>query len=492
MSLISRALRQSGLYVLFQGAARSLSFITFPIMTRLLTVEDYGTLALVNAVLFMVLGFAKCGMTTSFIRHYPKYDTPYKVATLFTTSLIGVAVTSTLVVAFFYIAIFFFRETIDPRILHVLWWLGLLIIIQNVYSLLSAWLRAEERVATLGGIDLVNKIGTVSLGLVLYVYCDNGLADFFIGLLLFQSIVVAIVIYMYFKRNVIKTIAFEIDVLKILYIFGFPLIFYEVSSLLNDYSDRFLINYFLGAKEVGIYSAGYNLSMAVQSLLTAPLWMSIFPIYSKLWEKEGKQETEKFLSILLKYYICVAIFIISFFAVSGKELIFILASEKYLASAQVVPFVICGVMIYGTFHITGAGFFLMKKTRRISSFTFLAAIINCGLNLFFIPSFGIMGAAYSTIISYVILSIMLTVDSKKLLNIKWPLKDSLLYIAFSFIMIMSVSFIPVGNHYVNFIYKFIVAIFVYTGCVLFFDKNIRRVVPLLWEKIKHFREKNMI
>lgn len=51
MSALRKVFRHSSLYAVFQGLGLAVSFVSFPIMTRIFTVEEYGNFALVNAVL---------------------------------------------------------------------------------------------------------------------------------------------------------------------------------------------------------------------------------------------------------------------------------------------------------------------------------------------------------------------------------------------------------------------------------------------------------
>ena len=109
--------------------------------------------------------------------------------------------------------------------------------------------------------------------------------------------------------------------------------------------------------------------------------MAIFPIYTKIWEHNGEEETIQFLTIIFKYYWVVAIAVVCGVTTWSGELITILASAKYSESNRIVPFIIISVVLFGSYNITNAGFFLKNKTKRLSYYTLIAAGLNIILNL---------------------------------------------------------------------------------------------------------------
>ena len=52
--------------------------------------------------------------------------------------------------------------------------------------------------------------------------------------------------------------------------YGLPLVAWYVSAQILNIGDRYIIKYFLGNVEVGIYSANYSIVYGVTTLLSAP------------------------------------------------------------------------------------------------------------------------------------------------------------------------------------------------------------------------------
>ncbi len=484
MSILKRALKQSSTYMFFQGVGMSVSLITFPILTRVFSVETYGNLALANAVLLLLISFAKCGVTTSFIRHYSEIGSVTEEKTLYSSTLTGTSTVSMMVVLIYYLALFLLKDKIEDDLIIVFLVLGAMLIPRNINNLFSSFFRAEGKVLILSTIGLISKFGAFCLGILVYLTILKSLPGFFIGTTIFEYIIMCCIFLYFYRRKVLEVRVISFNLTKKIFIFGFPLIFYEIASLINDYADRFLIKYFLGSSQLGIYSVGYNFSMYAQGLITAPLWMSIFPIYTKLWEKEGKEETVKFLETLLKYYCCMTVLIVFGVSLLSDELIIILASEKYVVASKLIPLIMISIMVHGSYHICGAAFFLFKKTRILATYTVLCALINIALNIYFIPKYGIMGAVYATVFSYGVLTITITYNANRLLKIAWPIKDIIYYLFFAtltYLLLINIKFV---NMYLDVFIRSIMLVFVYVSLIVLYDGQLRRI---LRRKIPYFK-----
>ena len=64
---------------------------------------------------------------------------------------------------------------------------------------------------------------------------------------------------------------------------------------------------------------------------------------------------------------------------------------------------------------------VVGETWGLARITFIAALINISLNLYFIPRFGIMAAAINTAIAYLFLFAFMLVRANKKLNIDYEL-----------------------------------------------------------------------
>ncbi|HNW59918.1 MAG TPA: flippase [bacterium] len=488
MSLITRTTSQAFQYASFVAIGLVLSFITFPIMTRIFTVEEYGQLALFNAVLALLIPFAKSGMTTAVIKEYAQIANAEEKPALYTSSLSGVVFCSFCTFIVYYGITLFAKEYVALDVDYYLLIVAVLLLSRTVLSLFASFFRAEEKVLLLGIISLTSRSGTMIVSIAACVLLKKGLYGYLLGLFVFEAIA-ALALALHFQRKGdlnIKRISPQL--LKKLFIYGIPLIFFEVSSLLNDYADRFFIQYFLDSAQLGIYSVGYNISTYIQGFITGPLWMTIFPIYTKLWESEGRKKTTEYLEVLLKYYLCLAVLIICGVLSVSEEFIVVFATEKYLLAAQIVPLVTASILIYGTYHITGAGFFLLKKTKIIAGYTMCCALLHAALNIYLIPNYQIQGAVISAMISYSVLTALITLHSNRILRLKWPVKDLAVYLSFALVIGLLAHRLKTGSAISLLVLRSLLITVLYVAALFAYDAKLKHTA-IAWVRDKWLQRK---
>ena len=160
----------------------------------------------------------------------------------------------------------------------------------------------------------------------------------------------------------------------------------------------------------------------------------------------------------------------------GKDTITLLASEKYAIASNVMPWVLGGMMINGMYHIVSAGLYLHKKTNTIALFSGLCGLINIMLNAFLIPKYGICGAAYSTLVTYILLIAIITRKSFAFLKLEFPTKDVLNYALFSLIMMLIIfQLYPLSLVY-RLPLMILSGIISYLIMILLYDRPVRLIV----------------
>jgi len=114
--------------------------------------------------------------------------------------------------------------------------------------------------------------------------------------------------------------------------------------------------------------------------------------------------------VRLDFLIKRAFLIVSIFALGlvlfAKEIVLILADEKFHEGLRVVPIVVIGYVFYEMFTIYGIYPGYTKKTVYHSIIALTAGISNIILNAIYIPKYGYIAAAYTTVVSYFIMFLL--------------------------------------------------------------------------------------
>lgn len=101
----------------------------------------------------------------------------------------------------------------------------------------------------------------------------------------------------------------------------------------------------------------------------------------------------------------------------------LLTTPEYAPGVAIIPYVVAGVLVFGLQQSFQSGFLFYKKTHVITCMVVISAVFDLILNLIFIPRFGYMGAAVTTLVSYCFLLILMVGVSRKVFIWKFPVKS---------------------------------------------------------------------
>lgn len=461
-------LKASSHYLTSQVAVLVISLISFPIVVRLLSVEDYGVLSLCNTILLFAVALSKLGMQNSIIRFYPDYEKQGDLSCFFRSyAAIGLV----LGLIFFWISGFItylFVPEVSPEII---WFVAGVALFQSFSSYQTNFLRSQEKSALFSLISVLSRIITSFGGIGLLLLFHDGILNLFQAQ--FFSLVVIVFFLLWSQRRYFRgggkliSPSLLIESIK----FGLPLVAFEMSSIALAFSDRFLITYFNGMEQLGIYAVAYTLCMYIGDLVRQPISMAVGPMYTRIYAQEGATRACEFLAELGQI-VCLIGLPIFFGCIAVRtDLITFLASDKYASAASVIPWVLGGFLLYACQPVISAGLYLHKKTAVVATISFICVVLNIIANIYLLPRFGIIAAAWTTAGSYVLAVTLIYIFSSQQLAIKWPFISITKYIISAFLMFMVVSNLPESF---NLFVKIFVGLLMYPTVVLIIDDYVRQ------------------
>ncbi len=191
-----------------------------------------------------------------------------------------------------------------------------------------------------------------------------------------------------------KTIA--ISILKD----SFPLIFASAFYVIYARIDQVMIKYMLDATSVGLYDAAVRiseLSYFVPNIIVAALFPAIINA-----KKSSDELYYKRLKKLLYSLAIMSTLIAIVTTFLSRELILIIFGAKFIEALPVLR-------IYVWSNIGAALNLFVQQvlvaenlTKHISVTTFCGMIVNVVLNIYLIPKYGMVGAAFASFISYLV------------------------------------------------------------------------------------------
>ena len=120
------------------------------------------------------------------------------------------------------------------------------------------------------------------------------------------------------------------------------------------------------------------------------------------------------LTYSLKYYIGIALPCVFAVSVLSKPILLVLSTQQIATNGYLVtPFVAAGTALVGAYAVLVTILSLEKKTAFIGTIWMLAAALNFGLNLVLIPYLGLIGAALTTFLAFLLAFVLTAIYSTR-------------------------------------------------------------------------------
>jgi O-antigen/teichoic acid export membrane protein len=234
------------------------------------------------------------------------------------------------------------------------------------------------------------------------------------------------------------SMVFRKDIIPASVRFGIPLIFTSVAFMILNVSDRYIIGYYRGSEEVALYDLGYRVAGVLNMFIIMPFTLTLLPSAYKMYGKEGDK---RYYSKLLTYFTFILVWGGLALSLFAEELIQLFALNKdYWPSYKVVPLVIFGYIFSGMRLVAVLGQFLTRNLKSLIPLSLSAAFVNIVLNFVFIPIYGLIAAAYTTLLSFLFLYLLSLQISDRYYHIPFEHKKTFTLIALGVLFYLPFAF----------------------------------------------------
>lgn len=403
-------------------AIKLIAFLTFPIFTNLLSINDYGQMSLIQTVsglTGMIMGF---GIMNSLQRYYfdDKTDEGRERKKLVTTCLFLIGMFCFIGYVIFGSVIYIFRYEIE-LIFNLPFTLLLIAIAGNIPSQIILFvfgtIRVQFKPFKYLVVSFINNLSGTILAII-FLYQNMGLFGYFLGFLLAPLFFVPIAL-LFIKRD----LGFAVDnkLAKKIIAYGYPFIFAGVGYWLFGSIDRWVLNSYVGKESIGIYSVAFKFAFIVYLIITA-FGQALSPLCVKMMVDEPER-VDVYLSEILTYLYTGMTIIGLGIAFFSNELIVLTTPIAYWPAAKIVPIVICALVIHSSSLISVLGIYFSKRTNIMTLCVFISAAVNILFNFLLVPVFGPLGSALSLIITYGTLTISYALFGMKTIHINYNIRS---------------------------------------------------------------------
>ncbi len=183
--------------------------------------------------------------------------------------------------------------------------------------------------------------------------------------------------------------------------FSLPLIPHILSGVILAQFDRVMIARYLHAADAGVYSLAYQFGETVSLL-----WMVTNGIWAPWFYRQAKAGKHDLIRSRSHLYLAgFAAVTVAMMAVMPL-VVRVAAPAEFMGAAAIVPLVMAGGFLQLLYSFYANISFYERRTAWISLGTLLAAGLNIGLNMVWLPRYGFVGAAWSTVVAYAALFLL--------------------------------------------------------------------------------------
>ena len=178
-----------------------------------------------------------------------------------------------------------------------------------------------------------------------------------------------------------------------------PLIFHGLSQLVLGQTGKIVIQQTSGDSLAGIYSIAVVIVGLLGSIYSALNNAFVPFMYDDLAGKtDGKIKQSHFRNYFTSFTLGTVAFVLI-----APEILKLMSTDAYWSAIPLLPLLTIGQYCVFLYSFPVNFEFYSMKTRSIAIGTVLAAILNIVLTVALVPAFGMMGAAFSTMVAYLAL-----------------------------------------------------------------------------------------
>ena len=387
--------------------------------TDQLTTEQFGMWSLLEVTSQILVITFGLRLSTAMIRFYSgaseKADKSKIVFAAFLATLFSIIIFNLGTHPFVrtFSVLFFASDQFEGYFTFLILWTSFEILNRLVLDLV----RIKERPGYYITIILTKFVIVLSLIIYMVAFREMGIKGIILGQLAGSVFIFLITLPFLFRE-----MKWEIDkrVLSEMFNYGFPLIFSGISAFVLNMGDRYLLKLFLDYHEVGIYSLSYKISAVLKMVLVQAFQLGFLPIAFNMY---NKPDAPRFFSKVFTYYVFILFWTGLGIALFSKEIIVLFSSsEAYYESYKYVPLLVLAICFFGMQNFFIIGLHYAKRTRKIAFITLIVLVFSLGLNIILIPRIGLYGAAFTAILSGLLMTLMNFFQSQKYYPIRYEWK----------------------------------------------------------------------
>ncbi len=478
--------KETAIYGISTMLGRFLNFILVPFYTNFFNPVDYGVIIIIYSYLAILNIIYIYGLDSAFLK-YSAFKDVGDEKDNFSTPFISVTFTS---VIFSCLIILFSTNItiltgIPSKYNSLIVLAAIIIFIDSLGVLPFLKLRLEKKASKFAVIKILNILFNIALNFILIIGLQWG-----IEAVLLSNLIASLLSLILLSPTILKYLKFSFH--KVLYMrlirFGLPYLPAGIAVMLVQVVDVPILEKLTNLDTVGVYKANYKLGifMMLYVNMFQYAWQPFFLQNAK--EKNAKEMFSK----VMTYFSIIGFTVLVVLSLFIDDIVkinisgFTVIGSQYWNGLEIVPVILLAYLFNGFYIVFSPGIYIEEKSIYAPVIAGSGALSNIATNILLIPHYGIMGAAFATLISYIIMAAGYFIVNQKFYRINYDYKRlAKLIVLVSFIA--AVYYFLKASDELNIIYKLVML-------VIYISITFKFIIdPAEYRKLKHnlFRRQNL-
>ncbi len=395
---VQRLFRHLVVYGSADAAALVINTVLLPVFTRVLSLQEYGVLALVLVLEAFLKVLFRWGLDTSFLRLHYDSSNPERQRELAGTAAMLLFAVDGLLLVWLWAASTWISEQLFGTASEA-WVIRLLAVnlfVSTFHFLPLTQMRIEERSRAVAGWSVVRAFGTIAARLVFVV----GLRWSVLGFMAADLVVSLVLMAGLWPTMARMTVwRFSAKAARELLVVGLPRVPHGALHQVTAMADRFLLGMYLSLDQLGLYSIGATVASTLKlyPVALATAWTPL------AFEAMRRPDAPVFYARTATYAFAVLAGLSTAVVLLGDPLIRLLTPAPYHPAAALIPLLVLGFAIQACANFASTALQIAKHIVPFPIITLVAAVVSVAANLLLIPLLGTQGAALASAIAQVAL-----------------------------------------------------------------------------------------
>lgn len=408
---------KSAVIYLFGGVLnRAIPFFLLPVLTRYLSPDEYGTLAIFQVLLSFTTPLVGMNMHNNISRNFAKMKRDEMARLIGTLS--GLLCVTAGIVGLF--AVGWVASSGKSLGIPGGWLLVLPLVaaLSMAHQFNLTVLRNQQRPLVFGSFEVGNTVLNLSVSLVLIVGLGYGWQGRAAGVAL-AAACFGLVGLAALRRQKLLVFSYDKKLLGEVLRISLPLIPHAMGGVVIALSDRLFIDRMIGKEAVGLYAVGYTFGMILNLVVEAfnRAWSPWF--YREMYNVT-EQKRRRIVVFSYAYFGVIALSAVAITGVSYLILPYMVAAE-YQAASQFILWVAVAYAFRGMYTMVFPYLVHTGNTGFLGVGMFITAAVNLGLNYALISKYGPIGAAQATVVAWLMLFLLTWAYSARICPMPWAI-----------------------------------------------------------------------